>query len=204
MERYMLEQGDVSASAADPRDFDRQAAILCLHQVMAVRPDQLGRATPCSDWRLGDLIAHLAAENRGFVAAASGNGDKLAWLPDPADENAGTAYALSLTAALSAFSEDALLERQIEVREFGWHPGRIAIGMHFVDTLAHAWDVARSIGAPNPIPEHLAHVALRSAQLFPTSRPPGGPFAPVIAIEGGRSAADRFLGLVGRSPEWSA
>ena len=34
-----------------------------------MKPDQLNLPTPCSEWSLGELIAHLVAENRGFTVA---------------------------------------------------------------------------------------------------------------------------------------
>src|SRR6266545_138321 len=100
---------------SDPRPLDRAATEICGIAVAAVEPDQLDLPTPCSEWSLGELIAHLVAENRGFTAAD-------------------------------------LLDRSVEVREFGVFPGSAAVAMHFVDNLAHAWDVARSIGLPDPIP----------------------------------------------------
>jgi uncharacterized protein (TIGR03086 family) len=75
--------------------------------------------------------------------------------------------------------------------------------MHFLDYLVHAWDVARSIGLPNPIPEDLAEIALHLGVLIPAERPAGGVFAPVVPIDPDASASERLLGLVGRDPKWS-
>jgi hypothetical protein len=37
----------------------------------------LSRPTPCSDWTLGELLAHMTAQHEGFAAAAAGDGADL-------------------------------------------------------------------------------------------------------------------------------
>ena len=59
-------------SDLDLRTQDRAATGLCLTAVEAVLPSQLDLPTPCADWNLGELVAHLVAENRGFAAIARG------------------------------------------------------------------------------------------------------------------------------------
>lgn len=188
----------------DPRTLDRAATDLCLVQVSAVRPDQLDLPTPCADWSLGQLVAHLLAENRGFASNASGVIDRVAWEPGPPDEVALAKFPTSVDQVAAAFADDEVLDRQVEVREFGMFSGRAASAMHFLDYLVHAWDVARSIGLPDPIPEDLAEAALRLSPLFPAARPAGGAFAPVVPVAVDAGPAERLLGLVGRDPAWSA
>jgi Mycothiol maleylpyruvate isomerase N-terminal domain len=53
-------------SKLDPRTLDRAATAMSLAVVAEVSPAQLDLPTPCGNWRLGDLIAHLVAENRGL------------------------------------------------------------------------------------------------------------------------------------------
>ncbi|MDX6263653.1 MAG: hypothetical protein QOH84_5341 [Kribbellaceae bacterium] len=188
----------------DPRTLDRAATNLCLTQVTAVRPDQLTLPTPCDEWNLGELVAHLLAENRGFASNASGVIDRVAWQPGPPDEVALAEFPASVDQLATAFADDEVLDRQVEVREFGVFPGRVAAAMHFLDYLVHAWDIARSIDRPNPIPDDLADAALTLSPLFPTARPAGGPFAAVVPVAHEAGPVERLLGLVGRDPEWSA
>lgn len=189
---------------ADPRALDRAATALCLAQVSAVQPDQLTLPTPCDEWNLGELAAHLLAENRGFASNASGIVDRVAWQPGPPDELALLEFPASVELVVRAFADDDVLDRQVEVREFGAFPGRVAAAMHFLDYLVHSWDVARSIDQPNPIPDDLADAALTLSPLFPTARPVGGAFAAVVPVVETAGSVERLLGLVGRDPEWSA
>lgn len=112
--------------------------------VRAVRPDQLDLPTPCSEWNLGELVAHLVAENRGFASNASGVVDRVAWKPGPPDEITLAKFPTSVDKVTAAFAEYEVLDRPVEVREFGVFPGRVAVAMHFVDYLVHAWDVTWS------------------------------------------------------------
>lgn len=194
-------------SNLDPRTLDRAAVTVSLAVVAEVGPHQLGLPTPCADWRLGELIAHLVAENRGFAANATsppGEVSREVWQPGPGDARALADYPGSAEAVTAAFAPDGVLDAPVEVREFGVHPGRIAVAMHFIDYLTHSWDVARSIGLPDPIPEELAEAALDLAILMPAERPAASPFAAVVPVSTDVSAGDRWLGLAGRDPQWSA
>jgi uncharacterized protein (TIGR03086 family) len=191
-------------SDLDPRTLDQSATSLCLTAVAAVRPNQLDLPTPCSEWNLGELIAHLVAENRGFAANATGVIDRVAWKPGPPDEITLAKFPASVEKVTAALADYDVLERPVEVRVFGVFPGRVAVAMHFVDYLVHSWDVARAIGRPDPIPDELAEAALRLSPLFPVERPPGGAFATVVPVDADAPASERLLGLVGRDPKWSA
>jgi uncharacterized protein (TIGR03086 family) len=185
----------------DPRVLDEAAAAVCLAVVGQVRPDQLDLPTPCTDWSLGELLAHQVAENRGFAANVinpPGTINREIWRPGRA-ETALESFAESVNLVTGAF-RIAELDAPVEVREFGVFPARAAIAMHFVDYLAHSWDIARAIGLDDPIPPHLAEAAIPYAEQIPTDRPPGSSFAPVV--ETNATASDRFLGLTGRDPRW--
>jgi uncharacterized protein (TIGR03086 family) len=201
-------------SDLDLRPQDRAATGLCLTAIETVKPNQLDLPTPCAGWNLGELVAHLVAENRGFAAIARGAtwsaqlGEEVRfgpemWRPGPPDEITLARFAATTEAVEAAYADDAVLDLPVEVREFGIFPGRVAVAMHFVDYLVHAWDVARSIGLPNPIPEDLAELALRVGALFPAERPEGGPFAAVVPTDPEAPASEQLLGLTGRDPKWS-
>jgi hypothetical protein len=129
-------------SKLDPRTLDRAATAMSLAVVAEVSPAQLDLPTPCGNWRLGDLIAHLVAENRGFAANATsppGEVSREVWRPGPGDASALADY-----------------------------PG------------------------------------LGLAVLIPAERPASSPFAAVVPVAADASAGDRWLGLSGRDPQWSA
>ncbi len=114
----------------------------------------LARATPCAGWTLADLLAHMTAQHHGFAAAARGRGaDPDVWRSDRqaaaiAADPAGT-YAAAARDVLAAFAVDGVERASFALPDFGPDvtvPGETAMGFHFVDYVAHGWDVAARSG----------------------------------------------------------
>jgi uncharacterized protein (TIGR03083 family) len=95
-------------SDLDARALDRAATALCLDAVSAIRPSQLDLPTPCREWTLGELVAHLVAENRGFAANAAGQVDRTAWRPGPPDEITLAKFPGSVEKVSAAFAAKPL------------------------------------------------------------------------------------------------
>jgi hypothetical protein len=55
----------------DLRQADATAVRASVAVVAQVSTGDLGRLTPCAEWDLGTLIAHMTAQHRGFAAAAA-------------------------------------------------------------------------------------------------------------------------------------
>jgi uncharacterized protein (TIGR03086 family) len=192
----------------DILDLDRRALAAAGDVVARVGADQLGAATPCRDWRLRDLLGHMVAHNHGFAAAARGeNVPASAWDGSPAGDQPYPAYLESATLASRAFAAPGALDRQVELPGLGAFPLRIAVGFHFVDYLIHGWDVARAIGAASDPDGELTETALKFASRWPDVpqlRGPGAPFGPKVDVQADAPPFDRLLGLLGRSPDWTA
>ncbi|MEV6762552.1 TIGR03086 family metal-binding protein [Streptomyces sp. NPDC051105] len=188
----------------DIRELDRRALATLGAVIARIDPDQLRLPTPCADWTLHGLLRHQVSENLGFAAAAAGvTGDLRAWDQGDLGGDPHQAYLDSADAMTRAFAED-VLERPLQIREFGLFPGRVALGMHVLDCVVHGWDVARTIGvAYDPDADLVGH-SLKVAALIPTAAPsddrPRTPFAPAVEISAGAPALERLLGLVGRRP----
>ena len=58
----------------DVRSVHHAAVAASVDVVNNVTPQDLHRATPCEDWNLSQLLAHMTAHHRGFAAAARGDG----------------------------------------------------------------------------------------------------------------------------------
>ena len=56
----------------DPIALFRRAAALADATVSAVRHDQLGHSTPCTEWTVRQLINHMLTGNLFFVSLATG------------------------------------------------------------------------------------------------------------------------------------
>ncbi|GAA4330804.1 TIGR03086 family metal-binding protein [Streptomyces venetus] len=192
----------------DIRRLDRQALSLAGEAVSRVKTDHLGRATPCADWTLYGLLRHLVSQNEGFAASASGAGEPWAvWHGGDLGDDPAAAYEASADEVTAAFAQDGVLERKFALPEVGEGftvPGRIAIGFHVLDYVAHAWDVAVTIGAPWEPSAELTTAALRVAARVPDEgRGAGTAFRRRIAVPDDAPPGHRLLALLGRDPSWT-
>ena len=190
----------------DVRGLDQQASAAAERVIAEVTVADLDRPTPCAAWNLGELLRHMVSENRGFAANVAGTPtDRSVWDSGDLGTDPHRAYQDSAAAVTAAFAALDVYDRQVEVREFGIFPGRIAISMHLVDVLVHGWDVAASIAAPyRPDPELIA-AALAIASRWPDtpdSRGPGAAFNSRVSVSTDAPDFERLLGLLGRSPSW--
>ncbi|MET0492881.1 MAG: TIGR03086 family metal-binding protein [Actinoplanes sp.] len=188
----------------DVRSFDEQAVRVSVTVVAQISTGDLSAPTPCDQWDLRHLLAHMTAQHRGFAAAAAGrDGDRETWLPRTRTHNPIQAYAAAAESVISAFAEPGVLERGFLLPEISPHPvpAGLAIGFHLVDYVAHGWDVANTIGVPYELPEDVLAAALPIAESVPDGearRAPDAAFAPRVP-DPGEPALDRFLALLGRS-----
>ncbi|MEW2481347.1 TIGR03086 family metal-binding protein [Mycobacterium sp. NPDC049093] len=145
----------------DLRTFHRVAVLRSVEAVDAVRTSDLNRPTPCTEWTLADLLAHMTVQHHGFAAAARGHGaDEAVWqvatVADAVRADPVGTYAAAAHDVLDAFAADGITEATFALPEFGpdaTFPGALAIGFHFVDYAVHGWDVAASMGVPYQLPD---------------------------------------------------
>jgi uncharacterized protein (TIGR03086 family) len=76
--------------------------------------------------------------------------------------------------------------------------------MHLVDSVAHGWDLARTLDLPyKPDAEALSASLVLAEQIPNEGREERGAFAPSLDVPTDASDLDRFLALLGRSPGWT-
>ena len=193
----------------DIRELNRRAVQASVEVVSQIDPGDLGRPTPCSGWTLGELLAHMTVQHRGFAAAAAGRGaDLTVWQAGPPAADPVGAYAAAADAVIAAFATDGAADRPFALPEIATamtFPGRQAMAFHLVDYVAHGWDVARCLGVGfEPDPEVLA-VALKVAQAVPDGPgrlEPGSAFRPAVPAPVPAGALDQIVTLLGRPPNW--
>lgn len=121
----------------DFRDQHARAVRASVAIVSRVSRDDLERPTPCRDWTLAELLAHMTVQHDGFAAAAAGNGgDPSLWTVGPLDPDPVGAYAAAADRVVQAFAEDGVLDREFalpEISPLTTFPGSQAIAFHLVD-----------------------------------------------------------------------
>jgi uncharacterized protein (TIGR03086 family) len=166
----------------------------------------LARPTPCEDWTLGQLLAHMAVQHDGFAAAAAGNGaDPSVWRARPPADDPVAEYTAAAGRVLRAFAGDGVLTREFVVPEIdpgATFPGGMAIGFHFIDYVGHGWDAARTLGVDYELDPDVLDVALAMAEAIPDDESRLRFFAPRVAATEDASQLDRIVALLGRRPDW--
>lgn len=187
----------------DLRELDRRSLLVLDKIVAATTAADLARPTPCAGWTLADLLRHQVSENHAFATAAR-TGSAPDWHAGDLGDDAVAAYRASVDDFLDAMADDAVLGRQLTINHFGTFPGTIAAHMHLVDTVAHGWDLARTLGIPYEPDAEAVRAALRLAERIPDEgREKNGSFARSVEIPADASELDRFLALLGRDPAWA-
>lgn len=197
----------------DLRPLHRTAVLATVAVVATVRAPDLHRRTPCADWDLTDLLAHMTAQHRGFAAAARGNGaDPAAWdataVRAAVRRAPGDTYAAAAHDVLDAFAADGVPENPFALPDFGpgaSFPAAVAIGFHLIDYVVHGWDVAAALGQDYQPPADVLDAVLPLALMVPGGDyrdTPGAPFGPAVDAAA-TGALDQILVHLGRDPRWT-
>jgi uncharacterized protein (TIGR03086 family) len=181
---------------ASPLDMLERSFTSTDRLIAKVRPEQWDAPTPCTDWNVQQLVAHVVGMNRVFAAMVAGE-------PPPARAEIASAdllsaYRDSAQKLLATFREPGVLERSFE-SPMGSATGAERVQIRLYDLLAHGWDLARATGQEAALPEDAAEAALEfvSSQLTDTARP--GRFAPAQPAPENASAVERLVAFLGRA-----
>ncbi|HUZ19108.1 MAG TPA: TIGR03086 family metal-binding protein [Acidimicrobiales bacterium] len=189
--------------ATDPKGLFEAALDQAAHLVEGVRPDQLGLATPCSEFDVRALLAHLvfAVERAGAIPAGL---DAIEAVTVPAGVPDGAwavLYHQAAGSALAAWSDPALLDAELKLPWMST-TGRDALSMYVMEVAAHGWDLATATGQPSEGDPELGAICLDIAEqaLAPFERGGEVPFEAAVEPPAGAGPYARLAAFLGRSP----
>jgi uncharacterized protein (TIGR03086 family) len=156
-------------------------------------------ATPCSDWDVHYLTAHVVGGNRFAVLILGGMSasdaiESVMSAPQLGDD-ALSAWAITSVAQLDAFRSAEVLERRVD-HPLGEISGREFLEFRVFDITLHAWDLARSIGADERLDADLVQTVLGIVENGPVGM--GFGITALAVAEGAVSPQARLLDLTGR------
>jgi uncharacterized protein (TIGR03086 family) len=184
----------------DIQDLDERALDQTGQIVAGIQPDQLSLPTPCSEWDVRTLLAHLVAGNLNSAARAEGKPSQADESEDLLGDNPAEAYRQSVETAKRAWRQPGRLDQLYEM-PMGTLPGRAVLSIRLLETVAHGWDLARGTGQEPAYDGDVVQAALDVAQAnLGGERPTGFPFAPAIETTGDLPAIDRLAAFLGRQP----
>jgi uncharacterized protein (TIGR03086 family) len=164
------------------RAVDQAAEVLA-----AVPADRLSDATPCGDWDVAGLIAHLVAAPRNFVTMSSGGQPDWSAKPTlPADWTAEFRSAADDLLRMWHEAGDSASPQAMD-----WQTAELAI---------HTWDLAKATGQSTDLDPQVAQRGLdfMGSALTPDNR--GEAFGPAVTLPEEAPVYDRLVAFAGRDP----
>ncbi|MDP2292612.1 MAG: TIGR03086 family metal-binding protein [Actinomycetota bacterium] len=157
----------------------------------SVRPDQMGSATPCSEWDVAALLEHMAG-GPGYLLDALDVGDECVgqW-PEQA----------AIDAVISRLGEPGALDRRcMSPAGFEWSVAEAAAGSA-MDQLIHTWDLAVALGVDRSLDAEVtdAVVAMFLPEMPEMGRQAGF-VGPAVEVAADASPQELLLGGMGRDP----
>ncbi len=169
-------------------------------RLQKVADDQWGLPTPCTEWDVRSLVAHVVDEQRwvpyllagGTVAAA---GDRFAG--DPLGSDPKQAWDDARDAARDAFNAPRALDRHVSVSS-GHMSARDYLWQMTVDLTVHAWDLARAVGCDDRLDAELVRRIWAGAEKDLDDMAASGLFGRPVTVPAGADLQARALAMFGR------
>ena len=202
----------------DPR-FVFALAVRTGTDVMAhVTPEVADRPTPCDDFAVRDVAAHLVHVLERV--AALGRGDDPFGVPEvvAADGELAARWAEAAHRVQEVWSDDAVLDRPMSLPWNQGPGGQILLG-YVSEVTVHTWDLATGLGCEPAWDDRPVQVALDGASGLPAegrmamfeaiSKQMGFdevqvPFKDAVPVAADAPLIDRLVAWNGRDPGWAA
>lgn len=182
-------------------EFYEQATVAFGRVAKSLEQDHLGKPTPCDEWDVRALLAHIVDENlwvppllEGQTIEQVGNrfeGDMLGDDPVDAWENARAA---GVAAALAA-SPEAVVHVS-----FGDITATEYLNQVATDHAIHAWDLATAIGTAPEVDADVVEAAYDYLAPQVDAWRSGGAFGPAVPVPPEAGRFEQLIGMTGRDP----
>jgi uncharacterized protein (TIGR03086 family) len=155
-----------------------------------IRPDQMSRPTPCSDWDVRALLNHFVG-GAGMFAAAF-RGEQIDTSAEPGDlvgDDPSGAFQSAIAEFNAAVDAPGAMDRVLDL-PFGQIPAPQVLEILKFDLTVHCWDLATATGQtydpPSDVVDHARAVAeqmltpeMRGGGAFGTEAPAPASAAPI-------------------------
>ena len=151
-----------------------------------VHEDQLTRPTPCNDWDVARLIAHLVAAPTRFLAAMRGETPDWTTDPPPVGSEWAPVFRVGADDLIHAWHQEG---DSADPRTVDWQTAEIAV---------HTWDLAIATGQAGELDPAIAERALAfmSQGLTPENR--GAAFDTEVSVPDDAPAYHKLAAFSGR------
>ena len=169
-------------------------------RVQQVADDQWDLPTPCSDWRVRDVVNHLVYEDRWAPPLFEGQtiaqvGDRFEG--DLLGDSPKTTWEQASREALAAARSTGAMERIVHL-SFGDVPGKDYLEQLLNDHVIHAWDLARGIGADDNLDPELVELLYGWAKPKEKFLKSSGLFGEKVSVGEDSDTQTKLLAIMGR------
>lgn len=182
-------------------DVYKQALASTQKLIDGVKPEQLSKSTPCTEFDVRALLNHLVGGAYLMATVAAGKPYEPGAGPsDLIGKDPSGAYKTAAEAAFGAFSDPEVMSKTLNF-PFGAMPGAQGLGVAIMETYVHGWDLAKATGQDGTIPAQVAEFILTAMKAQPTDnlRPPAGnTFGPEVEVPDSASPSDKLVAFLGR------
>ena len=141
-----------------PLDLLKRTTVEYRKRLTAVPFDRWGDQSVCGEWTVKQVADHVVGGNRVAVELLNGGSSDEAMAAARTGSLAGDPVELfdeTAAAQFAAFEAEGALDRIVH-HPAGDMPGASFVGLRAGDLLLHGWDLARSTGGDESLPDQLA------------------------------------------------
>lgn len=166
--------------------------------IAGLTPEQRESATPCDEWTVHDLIAHMCGGAHMIAGTMLGETPPEN-TPDFLADGPAAGWAEAVAHLRRAAAPDVLAGTY--QFPFGEMPGEPALAVIVADGVTHAWDLATATGQDAKIDDDLALWALNTWRpIVPSEGRTGPGFKDAVEVDAGASPLDQLVAYTGRRP----
>lgn len=182
------------------------ATTLTAAVVAAVPEESLDRSTPCPEYRVRELLAHLDGLTVVFTAAAAKDlGDLTNTPPGDAEfilvDGWRERIPAQLAALAAAWRDPSAWTGMTRAGGVDL-PGEVAALVALDEVVLHGWDLAQATGQPYEPDDTTTAIVTGFLADSRQGEVPESLFGPVVEVADDARPFDQALGLAGRDPAW--
>ncbi len=183
----------------DPKSQATGAVAILTPLVNGTRADQLDVQTPCSEWKVRDLLNHVIGGGYMFAAGLRGETfDGSAAATDLVGDDHRASFKTSVDGFSAALAVTDDLDQPVSL-PFGTLPAVAALQLAAGDLLVHSWDLAQATGQQFDPPVDLVESSYGFFRVAVTDDlRSAGLFGPAVEVEDDAAALNKLLAHSGR------
>jgi len=168
--------------------------------VTRVPDDAWDNPSPCEGWTARDVLGHHVGVLAGIAHMAAGQDMIAPTTPEDLSDPQGL-WAEARDSVLETLDQPGSLQHH---GKYWFGPMTIdqLLGITVWDPLAHAWDIGKSTGVDAVLAEDVVAASAATIGAMRDGLAKRQLVGAEVSVAEGASAVDRFLGLIGRDPDW--